>query len=1020
MIKADINPDGTLNGKWSDPVRISGEKGDKGDKGAKGDPGATGPEGPNGPIGITGVSMEFRYCKGDDTAPIYIIEDYTSEGADSDGYEPSPSGWSETPPAQDDLTAPNLYVWCTQGKKSYNEDNDSYVITWQTPFRISGLNGSEKGDAGDPGPVVYPAGIWNPNTTYEIKNALCPYVYYEGVFYILKVDYSVNHQPNINDEVWEPMEGFEAIYADVGVLKQALIGPAVFHGDYVYSQQGVNSSGTKTDYTSGNVASGTFIPNIKFNFNDGSGHLAGGALKWSKVNDKWVVEMNGSTGSGSGDGLTTDDVNDLIDDKLVDIQDQIDNKADSSDIPDTSNFITSSDVNSILNKKNYATKDQIISASDVISELNAEDIAGIVNGDKLIDGTAIADGSIATELIAANAVTTGKIAAGAITANQIKAGAVTTDKISGNLYGLTMMSHSTEDSSYWVLRSNGTARIGKVGSGITINSDGSATFSVDSIAGENIVDQNARDAAEAASQKADNAQNTADANADDIANLNSNLSTTSSGLSSLKSGLANGTTTISGNCITTGLIDAQYLDISVPTNADIEQIAEAKANSAKLALEGNLASGKTTISGGCIETDTLSANTINGGTLNFNKFNVENLSVSDSLIVGSKFATNASLNSAKSELNTSIASKADSSTVSSLSNTVSNLSNTVSNKADKSSLDNYATKTVAQQYVEDFKTAVGVSTTSGITTIDGGHIDASTLKVNAANIEGTLIIGKIDGLQSALDSKATTSQLNSKADSSTVSTLQNQVNNLPTDSDVTAAANNAQTNAENNITNKLKTKQSTTFINGGNIISGSLELSDYLTVGNISGLDDKITTITNSTLATTNVIAENLQVNSANIAGTISAKMLVGTISSDVMISTPDGEFSIYEYIQYMYSKKNYSSTKTDTWYEYNFDEHTVKSNDLNYIALDDGEYLFGLSGYKKSQVTPVNYVNGEPYYGTPGTPTSTILSGTWTASGGGNVSASISGDTLFVEKNGSGSISLKNSQGDYASIEVY
>lgn len=540
------------------------------------------------------------------------------------------------------------------------------------------------------------------------------------------------------------------------------------------------------------------------------------------------------------------DLEKSFDDKMQEVLDNLNNKANISDIP--TDYVTHDVIDGVYDA--IDSIDTTVSAEDIATVLDADMVASVVNGSLKIDGTAIADGAIATRHMVANTIsgtviTSGtiigdKIASNSITSNHIDTGAVTADKISGNLYGLTMMSHSTEDSSYWVLRSNGTARIGKVGSGITINSDGSATFSVDSITGENIVDQDARDAAEEALQKADNAKNKADANAGDIANLDSNLSATSSDLSSLKSGLANGTTTISGNCITTGLIDAQYLDISVPTNATIEQIAEAKANSAKLALEGNLASGKTTISGGCIETDTLSANTINGGTLNFNKFNVENLSVSDSLIVGSKFATNDSLNSAKSELNTSINSKADSSTVSSLSNTVSNLSNTVSNKADKSSLDNYATKDVAQQYVEDFKTAVGVSTTSGKTTIDGGHIDASTLKVNAANIEGTLIIGKINGLQSELDSKASTSQLNSKADNSTVSTLQNQVNNLPTDSDVTVAANNAQTNAENNITNKLKTKQSTTFINGGNIISGSLELSDYLTIGNISGLQDNL------------------------------------------------------------------------------------------------------------------------------------------------------------------------------------
>ena len=1081
-----VDEDGNTIIGWQGPIIISGTKGDQGPigpQGIQGEAGATGPEGPNGPMGVAGVGMEFRYCRGTSDAPEYpSVEDITYGTDSKDNGKATPNGWhwnTENMVLEGDY----LYVWCIQGKKKYDDDKDNYSIDWQAAFRLSGLNGSEKGDQGEAGPVVYPAGYWNENQTYEIKDGLCPYVYYEGNFYILNATPSTGHNPEEYPNIWVKMESFEAIYADVGVFKQALVGSAVFHGDYVYSQQGING----TNYTDSKVSEADgkptdFTPNILFNFKTGAGHLAGGAISFESDGTLNFGDVNIPGSGGSGSGLTEEEVQDMIDNSIS-------GKADADDIPDVSSFITSSDVNAILNKKNYATKDQIISASDVVKELDAKDIADIINGEKLIDGTAIKDGAIATEHIIANDAFFNAVVSNRITADNISG---------GSLNGLTIMSHNTESDSLWVLRDDGTARIGKVGSGMTINSDGSATFSVDSISGEKIVDQQARDDAAAA-----------------IANANA----ANTGLSSLKTSIGNGTTTISGNCIKTGIIDAKYLDISVPSDADIEAIAQAKAESERLALEGELASGKTIISGGCIETDTLSANTINGGTLNFNKFNVENLSVSDSLIVGSKFATNESLNSAKSELNTSIASKADSSTVSSLSNTVSNLSNTVSNKADKSSLNNYATKTVAQQYVEDFKTAVGVSMTSGKTTIDGGHIDASTLKVKAANIEGTLIIGNINGLQSELDSKATTSQLNNKADSSTVNTLQNQVNNLPTDSDVTAAANNAQTNAENNITNKLKTKQSATFINGGNIISGSLELSDYLKVGNIDGLqsqldgkastssvntlnttvsnlntkvknvetsvatkatltdvintlssapsgsttinggwidtnaitvrpsqlvDDSnnpVTIITPTTLATTNVYAKELEVNAAkiqgkltadqidtenlsvssaaNVTGTLSAEMIVGTISSDVMISTPDGKFSIYEYIQYMYNKKNYSTTRTDTWYEYSFDEHTVKSNELNYISLEDGEYQFGLSGYKKSQVTPITYVNGEAYYGTPGSPTSTNLSGQWVASGSGGVSASIYGGNLFIEKNGSGSMSLKNTNGDTASIII-
>jgi hypothetical protein len=35
------------------------------------------------------------------------------------------------------------------------------------------------------------------------------------------------------------MENFNAIYADIGLFNQALVGKWVFHGDYMFSQEGV-------------------------------------------------------------------------------------------------------------------------------------------------------------------------------------------------------------------------------------------------------------------------------------------------------------------------------------------------------------------------------------------------------------------------------------------------------------------------------------------------------------------------------------------------------------------------------------------------------------------------------------------------------------------------------------------------------------------------------------------------------------------------------------------------------------
>lgn len=181
---------------------------------------------------------------------------------------------------------------------------------------MSGLNGSDGiGQDGDPGPVIYPAGYWNSTTTYVTTSEFCPYVYHEGNFYILKSDTSVGHEPGLEPSIWEQVEGFEAIYTDVLLARQALVGSSVFHGDYMYSQQGINNVGAKTTYAdyrntdNTDYLNGEFTPNIKFNFADGSGHLAGGKFKWYKdSSDEWVVDIGGSTEPA----LTEDDVKTLI------------------------------------------------------------------------------------------------------------------------------------------------------------------------------------------------------------------------------------------------------------------------------------------------------------------------------------------------------------------------------------------------------------------------------------------------------------------------------------------------------------------------------------------------------------------------------------------------------------------------------------------------------------------------------------------------------------------------------------
>ena len=196
MTTAIINPNNTLDGQWSIPVRISGEKGPQGETGP------IGPEGPQGPAGTPGAG-------------------------------------------------------------------------------------------GPKGQIVYPAGKYDVTKTYVTDANKAPYVLDEedNNYYVLnrQMTWIGTAQGNLrpsNDTTgsWVEIDAYEAIFTKLGIIANGLIGSAVFNGDYVFSQQGINPSASNaitTNYENFNedyIYDGTFTPNIMFNFATGAGHLAAGKI----------------------------------------------------------------------------------------------------------------------------------------------------------------------------------------------------------------------------------------------------------------------------------------------------------------------------------------------------------------------------------------------------------------------------------------------------------------------------------------------------------------------------------------------------------------------------------------------------------------------------------------------------------------------------------------------------------------------------------------------------------------------
>ena len=340
MTMAVINPDDTLVDTWSTPVRISGEKGDKGEQGEQGPAGEPGSQ---GIAGIPGLGIEVRYSIGTKESPIDSAES-------NPGSNREPAGWTTFVPETDEE---NPYLWFIQAKIKYsnNEDTTGQIDgEWSSPHRLSGTNGID-GTVGKKGQIVYPAGIYEVDKAYTTDDNKAPYVLdvynsedvdvYE--YYILNkvgtwkgTEHNSKAPHEDTEGYWVKMESFDAIYSAIGVFSQALVGSAVFSGDYVFSQQGIDSTGASSTsyelFSSENPIGGVFTPNICFNFKTGSGHLAAGKIQFDangnlNMNDLKVtnIDIQGVQTENFGEqGLEGDyNIYDLNCQLIVDTQNEV-------------------------------------------------------------------------------------------------------------------------------------------------------------------------------------------------------------------------------------------------------------------------------------------------------------------------------------------------------------------------------------------------------------------------------------------------------------------------------------------------------------------------------------------------------------------------------------------------------------------------------------------------------------------------------------------------------------------------
>lgn len=269
--------DNTLMEQWCDPYYMTGMTGD------------------NGGSGIPGVGYEVRYCKGTETT-------YTGEAwNDTMKWKRNPTGWSMDVP---ELTKGDEYnyIWFIQCRVI----DDNMETAWSKPNPMGGIITP---DPVGSQPIAYPAGIYSTSTPYVNDGEKAPYVYdtSDGNYYFLKsvmtwIGTQQNNESPATDTsgAWTVLENYEAIYTDLLIAPNSLVGGAVFNNNLMFSQRGKNASGgDSSEYHLINTSdpmntSNSFRPNFLLDFENGEAYFGAGGIHLAADSENSQLQLTTS------------------------------------------------------------------------------------------------------------------------------------------------------------------------------------------------------------------------------------------------------------------------------------------------------------------------------------------------------------------------------------------------------------------------------------------------------------------------------------------------------------------------------------------------------------------------------------------------------------------------------------------------------------------------------------------------------------------------------------------------------
>lgn len=281
--------DNTMIEDWCDPYYMTGMTGD------------------NGGSGVPGVGYEVRYCKGTETT-------YTGEAwNDTMKRKRDPKGWSTDVPELVSGDEYN-YIWFIQCR-IINDELESGQY-WSKPNPMGGIITP---DPVGSQPIAYPMGIYSTSTPYINDGEKAPYVYdtSDGNYYFLKsvMTWIGTQQNNVSPATdtsgaWTKLEGYEAIYTDLLIAPNSLVGGAVFNNNLMFSQRGKNASdGDSSEYHLINTSdpmntSNSFRPNFLLDFENGEAYFGAGGIHLAADSENSQLQLTTSdtklTLDGSG------------------------------------------------------------------------------------------------------------------------------------------------------------------------------------------------------------------------------------------------------------------------------------------------------------------------------------------------------------------------------------------------------------------------------------------------------------------------------------------------------------------------------------------------------------------------------------------------------------------------------------------------------------------------------------------------------------------------------------------------